>query len=82
MIYLLETQQLIPADLDTVWAFFAAPRNLNEITPPDLHFTFVRGGDEPMYAGQIIEYRVTVFPYISTRWVRSHGSDQLKTDVS
>jgi ligand-binding SRPBCC domain-containing protein len=69
MIYLLETQQLIPADLDTVWAFFATPRNLNEITPPDLHFTFVRGGDEPMYAGQIIEYRVTVFPYISTRWV-------------
>jgi ligand-binding SRPBCC domain-containing protein len=69
MIYLLETRQLIPADLDTVWAFFATPRNLNEITPPDLHFTFVRGGDEPMYAGQIIEYRVTVFPSIPARWV-------------
>jgi ligand-binding SRPBCC domain-containing protein len=69
MIYLLETQQIIPADLDTVWTFFATPRNLNEITPPDLHFTFVRGGDEPMYAGQIIEYRVTVFPRIPVRWM-------------
>jgi ligand-binding SRPBCC domain-containing protein len=69
MIHVLETQQRIPADLDTVWAFFATPRNLNEITPPDLHFSFVRGGEEPMYAGQVIEYRVTIFPCVAVRWL-------------
>lgn len=69
MIYTLETIQTIPADLDSVWAYFATPRNLNEMTPPDMAFEFVRGGDEPMYAGQVIEYRVTIVPGVRVRWL-------------
>jgi ligand-binding SRPBCC domain-containing protein len=33
MIYTLERTRIIPADLDTVWAYFATPRNLNELWP-------------------------------------------------
>jgi ligand-binding SRPBCC domain-containing protein len=67
--YQLVTEQLIPAEIERVWAFFATPRNLNEITPPDMSFQIVRGGDEPMYAGQVIEYRVTVFPGLRVSWL-------------
>ncbi len=69
MVYYLERAQMIPADIDTVWRFFADPRNLNEVTPPDMDFAFVHGGDEPMYAGQIIEYRVMIVPGWRVRWL-------------
>jgi ligand-binding SRPBCC domain-containing protein len=69
MIYYLHREQLIPAPLERVWAYFATPRNLNEMTPPDMAFEFVHGGDEPMYAGQVIEYRVMIVPGLRVRWL-------------
>ncbi len=69
MVYYLERAQMIPADIDTVWRFFADPRNLNEVTPPDMDFAFVHGGDEPMYAGQIIEYRVMIVAGWRVHWL-------------
>jgi ligand-binding SRPBCC domain-containing protein len=68
-IYVLKRRQYIAADLPRVWAYFATPHNLNAMTPPDLQFEFVYGGDEPMYAGQVIEYRVTVFAGVRVRWL-------------
>lgn len=67
MIYTLHREQFIPSPLDQVWAYFATPRNLNEMTPPSMAFEFVRGGDEPMYAGQVIEYRVSILPGLRVR---------------
>ena len=32
-------------------------------------FHIVSGGDEPMYSGQIIQYVVKPFPFVSTKWV-------------
>ena len=32
-----------PAPLDEVWAYFATPKNLNEMTPPDIKFEIVGG---------------------------------------
>lgn len=69
MIYTMERTQIIPADLEKVWAYFATPRNLNAMTPPDMDFEFTRGGDEPMYAGQVIEYRVAIVPGVRVRWL-------------
>lgn len=69
MIYTLHREQIIPAPIERVWAYFATPRNLNEMTPPDMAFEFLHGGDEPMYAGQIIEYKVAILPGVRVRWL-------------
>ena len=69
MIYTLHRQQIIHASSERVWAYFATPRNLNEMTPPDMAFEFVQGGDEPMYAGQVIAYKVSILPGVRVRWL-------------
>lgn len=69
MTYHLERKQFIPAPIEQVWEYFATPRNLNAMTPPDMAFEFIHSGDEPMYAGQVIEYRVAVLPGLRVRWL-------------
>ena len=69
MIYTLHREQVIPAPIERVWAYFATPLNLNEMTPPDMAFAFVQGGDEAMYAGQIIAYKVAILPGVRVRWL-------------
>jgi ligand-binding SRPBCC domain-containing protein len=69
MIQRLLREQLIPASLETVWAYFCDPKNLNKITPPDMNFEIVAGGEEEMYAGQLIEYRVEFVRGIRSRWL-------------
>ena len=69
MIYQLEHRQIIPTSLKQVWEFFATPRNLNQITPPDLEFEILFGGDQPMYQGQMMAYRIQVFPFLRTPWL-------------
>ena len=69
MIYTLHREQIIPASMERVWAYFATPRNLNEMTPPDMAFEFLQGGDEPMYAGQVIAYKVAILPRVRVRWL-------------
>ena len=68
-IHLLEQSQTLPISLNEAWDFFATPQNLNEITPPDLGFRMEHGGDEPMHEGQIITYRVMIFPGVWVPWV-------------
>ncbi|MBD5778833.1 SRPBCC family protein [Pelagicoccus sp. NFK12] len=67
--YQLERVQLLPRTLDEVWPFFCDPQNLDAMTPHFLGFEIVQGGDEAMFAGQVIEYRIQVLPYVRQRWV-------------
>ncbi len=69
MIYRLHRKQFLSASIEEVWAYFSNPKNLNEITPPDLHFEIIAGADEPMYEGQIIEYRVQFVPGWRSVWL-------------
>jgi len=69
MLHRLYQQQIIPTPLDEVWAYFATPHNLNEMTPPDMKFETLHGGDEKMFQGQLIEYRVSFMPLIKSRWL-------------
>jgi ligand-binding SRPBCC domain-containing protein len=69
MIFYIQTEQLINADIDKVWDFFSNPENLNELTPPDLKFRIVSNIDRKMYQGQMIEYRVGILPGIWTKWL-------------
>jgi ligand-binding SRPBCC domain-containing protein len=62
--------QKIPASLDKVWDFFSSPANLQTITPANLHFRIIskhHGGH--IYAGQIIEYKVSPILGIPLYWM-------------
>ncbi len=65
----LERTQWLPKSLDEVWAFFSVAENLNRMTPEFLKFEIVSGADEPMFAGQIIEYRIEAIKGIKQRWI-------------
>jgi len=69
MIHVLHREQTIPAPLERVWDYFADPKNLNELTPPDMRFEIVAGGDVRMYAGQLIEYRVEFLRGLRSPWL-------------
>jgi ligand-binding SRPBCC domain-containing protein len=66
----LGAEQIIPADIDTVWLFFTNPSNLAKITPPYMNFN-ITGTDfnERTYAGQVITYTLTPFMFFRTNWV-------------
>jgi len=67
--YRKEITQKIPASPEEVWAFISTPRNLNLLTPPDMHFVTLSGDDEAMYPGQIITYRLQPLAGLRVRWI-------------
>ncbi len=68
MIHTLSRTQFIPADPARVWEFFSAPQNLKALTPPEMEFE-IMGEPAPMYAGQLIAYRIRVAPGIRLGWL-------------
>ena len=64
-----EYKQFLPISLDEAWDFFSAPQNLNEITPAEMKFEILTDDIPRMYAGQIIQYNVTPFPFVKMGWV-------------
>lgn len=67
--YRLISRQRLPISQVTAWKFLSDPANLKVITPEHMGFDILCGADRTMYPGQIIQYRVKPFPWISTRWV-------------
>jgi ligand-binding SRPBCC domain-containing protein len=69
-IYSLKTVQKLPVSLQEAWEFFSRPKNLKEITPANLGFNIIskHHGDK-MYAGQIIEYKVSPLLGIPLYWM-------------
>lgn len=65
----LAQEQFLPISLDQAWNFFSSPRNLESMTPPDLGFRIVHCPAETMHEGQILEYRVEIFPMVWVPWV-------------
>ncbi|MBT8255020.1 MAG: SRPBCC family protein [Bacteroidia bacterium] len=68
-IYTLHEKQRLPITRDEAWAFLSNPKNLKVITPDSMGFNILSGADRPMYAGQIIQYLVSPFKGIKTKWV-------------
>jgi ligand-binding SRPBCC domain-containing protein len=52
------TEQYLPAPLETVFGFFADPRNLETLTPPWLRFRIVSRDPIRMETGTRIDYRL------------------------
>jgi ligand-binding SRPBCC domain-containing protein len=68
-VYSLKQKQFIKADLATVWEFFSTPANLGKITPAHMNFVTLQiTGGNKMYAGQLISYKVSPFPFLRVRW--------------
>lgn len=69
-VYSIKTVQKIPVSLDTAWDFFSKPDNLKDITPSNLGFNIIsKHHGEKMYAGQIIEYKVSPILGIPLYWM-------------
>jgi len=69
MVHTLDRSLELDAAIEAVWRFIATPRNLNRITPPDLHFQIVSDVPETMYEGLLIEYQLTIPVFGRRQWV-------------
>lgn len=68
-IYVLKRVQTLPITISEAWAFLAEPSNLPRITPPSMAFQIMSvSGRRSIYAGQVIQYRVRILPYLTTAW--------------
>jgi ligand-binding SRPBCC domain-containing protein len=66
----LKRVQVLPIGLEKAWDFFSDPANLAKITPSDMGFHILSKERPPrMYAGQLIDYRVSPLFGISLYWV-------------
>lgn len=66
-LYRLFRKQWVPAPLEEVFAFFDRPENLNEITPPSLHFQLLTPSPVPMHQGALIDYSIRLVG-VPMRW--------------
>jgi ligand-binding SRPBCC domain-containing protein len=65
---ILEREQLIAADIERVFAFFADAHNLEAITPPWLHFEVLMPRPIEMRPGALIAYRMRLHG-VPARWL-------------
>ncbi len=68
-VYKKETVQHINATVEECWAFFSSPRNLQKITPETMGFQITDFDNKSMYAGQIIQYKVSPLLGLKLTWV-------------
>ena len=69
-VYSLKTVQKLPISLNEAWDFFSNPANLAEITPERMGFkTISKHHGDVMYAGQVIEYKVSPVLGIPLYWM-------------
>lgn len=68
-IYTLTRKQTFPITLQEAWDFFSSPKNLAKITPSKMDFRILGiSGQEKIYTGQIIQYKVKILPFCSVYW--------------
>jgi ligand-binding SRPBCC domain-containing protein len=68
-IYSIERKTFVKAPIEQLWEFFSSPKNLNELTPPDLSFEILTNLEGvKMYPGLIINYKIRPLLNIPLRW--------------
>lgn len=68
-VYTKKTEQIVNASIEDCWSFFSSPKNLQKITPANMGFKITEFDESPMYAGQIIQYKVTPLFGIPLSWM-------------
>lgn len=64
-------ERTIPINIDPIilWDFIATPRNLDQITPPELEFRILSNVPDVMYDGLLIEYEIKIPIFGRKRWL-------------
>jgi ligand-binding SRPBCC domain-containing protein len=65
----LQFEQFLPISLEEAWEFFSTPKNLNKITPGDVHFKILNDVPEKIFPGMMINYKISPFLNIHFNWV-------------
>jgi ligand-binding SRPBCC domain-containing protein len=68
-IHTLERTQRLPISCAEAWGFFSDPRNLAQLTPPEIGFESLNSTADCLYEGQILTYRISVLPLVPLTWV-------------
>lgn len=68
-IYTFTHEQLLRSSPKDVWAFFSDPGNLAKLSPEEIHFRITSPPQTKAYPGQIITYRIALFPWARFNWV-------------
>ena len=69
MIYQISKTIKLKMNMDQAWSFFSNPNNLKIITPPSLNMLITSQGQDKMYPGMIINYKVHPILGIPLPWV-------------
>lgn len=67
--HILERELILDTDPETLWEFLSTPANLNELTPPDLHFQILSEVPAKMYNGLLILYEIQIPNFGKRRWL-------------
>lgn len=67
-VYSKQSVQYVNASIEECWAFFSSPRNLQKMTPESMGFQIIDFDEKNMYAGQIIQYKITPLLGIKLPW--------------
>ena len=68
-LFQLHSKQSLPITIEQAWTFLSDPLNLKVITPDHMGFHILNGAEREMFPGQIIQYKVSPFAGITTKWV-------------
>ena len=69
-VYSIHRVQKIHTGIDVAWNYFSDPNNLQAITPADMNFKVISTyNGNKMYAGQVIEYKVSPVLNIPLYWM-------------
>lgn len=65
-----EERQFLPGTtLEEAWGFFANPRNLPVVSPPELGLRVTSNPPQRVYPGLILTYRIDLAPRLHRQWV-------------
>lgn len=67
--HFLEREIILNATPDELWTFLATPANLNDLTPPRLHFQILSELPDQMYNGLTILYAIRIPLFGRRHWL-------------
>ena len=67
--HFLEQEIVLNTGIENLWQFMATPTNLNELTPPELHFHIVSELPDRMYNGLMIQYAIKIPRFGRWNWL-------------